>query len=248
MKHFLKSTPHSTLLFHHENTTEKYHFSNNSGSIYLHACVCSTFPVYFHFFFRKCSLVWYALKHGVATQPFVAFWTFKFHSCCFVYSRARPAPSSLPFHRPMFAVSCVKSVIWLIDGTCLLCLVVWVQGTHPISYIRSVTIVSFNGWCDNFELQEARMKTLLRIVNSRRCKKWLICLFLGLSANAVKVYHVVIFVYILDTSTYYSLLLWLASEIFHSHHRNYPLLVEKACLSVCLHVFCPSTPWLSGYP
>lgn len=46
----------------------------------------------------------------------------------------------------------------------------------------------------------------------------------------------------------YSLLLWLVSEIFPSHPRNYPLLVEKACLSVCVQVFSPITLWLSDYP
>lgn len=72
-----------------------------------------------------------------------------------------------------------------------------------------------------------RMKTLLRIVNSIRCKKWLICLFLGLSSNAVKVFHVVIFVYILDTSIIVSYYGWLQrfsiliTEIIHCWWRKH---------------------------
>lgn len=46
----------------------------------------------------------------------------------------------------------------------------------------------------------------------------------------------------------YSLIPWSVSEIFHSHYTAYPLLVEKACLSVCFHFFCLSTPWISSYP
>lgn len=114
MKPFLKSTPHSPLLFHHENTTEKYHFSNNSARIYLHVCVLN-FSSLFSFFPQKMQLGVICLETWGSTQPDVAFWTFKFHSCCFVYSRTHPAPSSLPFHRPMFAVSCVKSV-YLVHG------------------------------------------------------------------------------------------------------------------------------------
>ena len=114
MKPFLKSIPHSTLLFHHENTTEKYHFSNNSGSIYLHVCVLN-FSSLFSFFPQNMQFGVICLETWGSIQPYVAFWTFKFHSCCFGYSRTHPAPSSLPFHMPVFAVSCVRSV-YLVDG------------------------------------------------------------------------------------------------------------------------------------
>ena len=40
----------------------------------------------------------------------------------------------------------------------------------------------------------------------------------------------------------YIVLEWPVSETFHAHHRNYSLLVKKACLSVHLHIVCLSTP------
>ena len=135
MKPFLKSTPHSTLLFHHENTTEKYHFSNNSGSIYLHACVCSAFLVYFHFFFSKCSLVWYALKHGVAHNPMSHYGHLNFILVALFIAEHT--------QHPFLPLCLVLSLfIWLIDGTCLLCFVVWVQGTHPPSLILDLSPLS----------------------------------------------------------------------------------------------------------
>jgi hypothetical protein len=176
MKPFLKSTPYSTLLFHQENTIEKYHFSNNSGIIYLHVCVLN-FSSLFSFFPQKMQFGVIFLEVWGSTQPYVAFWTFKFNSCCFVYSRTHPAPSSLLSTGQCLLCLVSSLFIWLMDGTCLLCLVVWVQGTHPISYSRSLIIVSLNGWSDNFEPQEARMKKLLRMVNSRRRKNGLFVYF-----------------------------------------------------------------------
>jgi len=85
------------------------------------------------------------------------------------------------------------------------------------------------------------MKTLLRIVNSRRCKKWLICLFLGLSANAVKVSHVVIFVYILDASIIVSYCGWLQrfsiliTEIIHCWWRKHVCQYVYMCFVLLLH-------------
>ena len=49
--------------------------------------------------------------------------------------------------------------------------------------------------------------------------------------------------------THISLVLWQVSQLLHAHHKkNYTLLVENACLSVCLHSNCHSTLWLSSYP
>jgi len=64
------------------------------------------------------------------------------------------------------------------------------------------------------------------------------------------VFHVVRFVHMPHVS--YSFALWLISERFLSHHRNYPLLVDSVYLSVCLHfVFslhgCHVTPLPSLY-
>ena len=46
----------------------------------------------------------------------------------------------------------------------------------------------------------------------------------------LRVLHVVRFVHVS-----YSVALWLISEHFYSHRRNYPLLVDSLYLSVCLH-------------
>ena len=46
--------------------------------------------------------------------------------------------------------------------------VLWVQGTCPISSTVSLTNVSLNSRCENFEPENMRMITFLRTVNSRR--------------------------------------------------------------------------------
>jgi hypothetical protein len=141
MKHFLKSTPHSTLLFHHENTTEKYHFSNNSGTIYLHVCVFD-FSSLFHIFLRKCILVWNALKHGVAHKPMLHSGHLNVILLALFIAEHTQHPVLFLSARQCLLCLVSSLFIWLMDGTCLLCLGVWVQGTHPVSYIRSLTIVS----------------------------------------------------------------------------------------------------------
>ena len=68
----IKSTPPSPLLFHHEDATEKYMFSNYIGNIYLELCV----PL-FHF-----SVSWFSemqfgviyLKTWGSTQPMWHSW------------------------------------------------------------------------------------------------------------------------------------------------------------------------------
>jgi len=66
----------------------------------------------------------------------------------------------------------------------------------------------------------------------------------------LRVLHVVTFVHMSHMS--YSFALWLISEPFHIHHKNYPLPVDSLYLSVCLHfVFslhsCHITPLPSLY-
>jgi hypothetical protein len=91
---------------------------------------------------------------------------------------------------------------------CLLCLVSsvfnWLVGRlyfvlrsefeAPFLPHRSLTNVSLICQCDNFDLQEARLIKLLRVVRSRRWKKNSICPFAGPSANRIGVRHVVRFV------------------------------------------------------
>ena len=124
-------------------------------------------------------------------------------------------------------------------------LALWsVWGTNCVSCIGSLTNVSLNSFCDNFEPLRWQMLTLLRMVNSRRWKKQLICPFSVLSANGVKVCHATRFVNLRHMAITVSLLRPV-SEI-HSHHRKCSLLVDIASLSVCSHFFCPSTSWLSS--
>ena len=146
-------------------------------AVFTYMCVCSNFPVYFHYFLRKCSLMWYALKHGVAHNPMLHSGHLNFILVALFIAEHTQHP--VLFLSTGQCLLCIGSSLfnWLMDGTCLLCLVVWVQGTHHISYIRSLTVVSLNGWCDNFEPQEERMKTQLRMVNSRRCKNGLFVYF-----------------------------------------------------------------------
>jgi hypothetical protein len=100
----VKSTPHSPLLFHQEDATEKYKFRDFTGSIYWHLCV----PL-FHF-----SAIWYSeMQFGViyletwgGTQLRIAFSTLAFH---FFFFRTHTAPTSLSLHKPVPVVACVKS-------------------------------------------------------------------------------------------------------------------------------------------
>ena len=76
--------------------------------------------------------------------------------------------SSLPKASVCWVVCQVFS--WLVDPTCLSCFVVSVRGILPVSWIRSLINISLNCRCDNFETQEERITTLLRMVNSTRQK------------------------------------------------------------------------------
>ena len=79
----------------------------------------------------------------------------------FVFGGTHTALNSLTLHGPVSVVSCVKSCVWLMDGACLPCLVVWGWGTLLVCHVRSVPIVSLNCQHENFDLQEARVIKLL---------------------------------------------------------------------------------------
>jgi hypothetical protein len=95
----VKSTPPSPLLFHQDNATEKYQFSNYSSNIYLHLCV----P---HF---QCSVSWSSeMLFGViyletwgSAQPYVVFLTLKFRSFFFFYSGTHTTSNYLTLHKPV---------------------------------------------------------------------------------------------------------------------------------------------------
>ena len=194
---------------------------------------------------QKSSLVWCTLKHGVAHSP-------KLHSrhlyfvlvLLFMAERKR---HRILLHCMSQCLLCLESrfLIQLVDETCLLPLAVWGQGTLPASGIRSLTNVSLNCRCDNFEPQDARMIKLLRMVRSRR---WKNSFFVHFQV------HLLIekeFVMQSDLSAYpvvfCSPVLWPVSQLFHVYHRHYLPVVENACSSVCWHFICPSVLWLSSY-
>lgn len=71
-------------------------------------------------------------------------------------------------------------------------------------------------------------------VKVQKAEKQLCCPWPGLSANRMGVRHAVC---LHALCVCCSLVMWLVSEIFPACYRNYPLLVENACLSVCLHMY-----------
>ena len=119
---------------------------------------------------QQCSLVRYALKHGVSHNPMLH----SRHSYFVLLSLclAEHTWYQILLHCISHCLLCRQSSLfsWLVDGACLLCLSVWGQGTLLVSCIRSLTNVCLNCWSDNFEPQEARMIKLLRMVRSRRWK------------------------------------------------------------------------------
>jgi len=130
------------------------------------------------------------------------------------------------------------------DGAYPCYLVVWVQSTCPVCYIRSLTnivwmvgvvIVNHKRWWDD---------ELLRIVYSKRWKPSIVvhsesCLimekwFVTRSGCPFTPYVL------------YSLILCPVLEVFPAHRRNYRPLVERTCLLICLNLIFLS-PWLLFY-
>lgn len=83
-------------------------------------------------------------------------------------------------------------------------------------------------------LQQFSVTKLFRSVSFRRWKKRL-CPLPGVSADGVRVHHAVQFA---NTTpcVCYSLVLWLASQHFHAHHGNHPLVWASVYSSTCLHL------------
>ena len=143
---------------------------------------------------QKCSLVWHTSKHRVAHNPYVSFLTLVFCSCFFVFGSTW---HRILLHCMSQYLLCLESslCIWIVEGACLLCLVVWGRGTLPVPYTRTLTNVSLNCWCDNFEPREVRMIKLLRMVRSRRWKNGFFVHFQVHLLIELRCYHVVRFVY-----------------------------------------------------
>jgi hypothetical protein len=184
----------------------------------------------------KCSLVWYTLKHGVAHNPMLHSGHLNFVLVDLFLSKHAQQPVSKN------SICCIMCQVCLV---CLSCLVVCIWGTLPVSCIMSLTNVSLNSCCHDFEPHKVRMIAMSRMVNSIRGKNSFFVHFAG---------HLIIIlgspcceICPLTPYVYYSLIPWLGSEIFYAHPRNYPLLVEKACLAIHLHYVHHSTPWLSNY-
>jgi hypothetical protein len=170
MKPLVKSTPTSFPLFLQEIGTEKYQFLSNKDKLYL--CLCALLFEFIVSWYSKMPFDVMYLKTWGNLQPHISVWTLELCSCFSVFSGTYTTHNSFPFEDQcvLCVVSCAKSVSWLVVGSYLSCIVGWVWGTLPASCIRSLTYISLSSWCDNFEPQEGRMVTLLRIVGSRNGK------------------------------------------------------------------------------
>ena len=122
----VKSTPPSHPIFQQDDAPEKCQFSNYNGNIYLHLCVLLLHVSCF-------SEIRFGVIHLEAwssTDTYVAFLTFVFCSCFFVFGRKHTAPNSLTLHEPVSVVSQVKS-FWLTRGWGLSSLSCSLRSRHP---------------------------------------------------------------------------------------------------------------------
>jgi hypothetical protein len=111
----VKSTTPSPPLFHQEDATEKYQFSNYNSYIYLHLCI----PL-FSFRVSCSSQMQFCITWG-STQPYVAFLTtwLSFFFVCFCGTHT--SPNSLTLHKPVSDFSDGDSSVctaWLIACYC----------------------------------------------------------------------------------------------------------------------------------
>ena len=117
----VESTPHSPLLFHQQDVTEKYKFRNFSGSIYWHLCVPLS-----HFSVSWPSEMQFGviyLKTWGGTKPYMPFSMPEFCSCLFL---AEHTWHWIHLHCVCQCLFWLVSSLfsWLVDETCLPCLVV----------------------------------------------------------------------------------------------------------------------------
>lgn len=157
-----------TPLFHQEKATANYHFSNYTSNIYLHFCVSP-----FHCnvsWTSEMQFYWNISKHGVAHNPMLHSRHLYFVLVSLFF--AEHTWHWILWHCISQHLLCLVSSLFsrLIYRACFPCLVVWGRGTLPASCIRSLTSVSMNCQCDNFEPQEAWMIKLLTIVMPRGWK------------------------------------------------------------------------------
>jgi hypothetical protein len=227
MKPFIKSTPLTLVI----SSRRLYWKISVQLITWIRSIYICLFQVWCHLICR--NEVWCDyLETWASTQPHIAFWTLEFCSYFFVCRRTRTAPNSLPFPRPV-----CNLFSWLVDGACLLCLVVWGSGTLPPSGIRPFTSVSLNCWCDNFEPQGAGMIQLLRVLRSRRWRNSFFVHFLA----SLLVGEEFAFSQVCPHTPYVccSLVLWLASRVFpcSSQKLSSP---GGECMFVSIFLFCLS--------
>jgi hypothetical protein len=101
----VKSTPTSPPLFHQEDATEKYPFSNYSCNIYLQLWVALLQLSVSRFSEMQFDVIYTYLETWGSTQPYFAFLTFAFCSNFLVFGRSHMAPNSLKLHEPVSVVS-----------------------------------------------------------------------------------------------------------------------------------------------
>lgn len=103
----------------------KMWLNKNSGIIY--SCLCA--PL-FQFSVRWLSEVQFGAIYLETCASTVAFCTFEFHTCSFVFSRTCMAHSSLLIQKPVFVVYCVVFLFGWWRG--LVCLVMWSGSEAPL--------------------------------------------------------------------------------------------------------------------
>ena len=107
-KPFVKSTPFSSPLFHHERPTEKYHFGNTDVNFYL--CLCALLFQISIKWSSEMQLGVINLKTWGSTKFHGIFWKLEFTSCCSVYNGYPPSNHFLSPPDTVFFMFCVKAV------------------------------------------------------------------------------------------------------------------------------------------
>lgn len=192
-------------------------------------CLCSTFPV------CLCSeeqLGVVLLEARASTQHHTAFSPLEFRFCFFVVTEHQWHQIQFP-SKGQFVLNYAVSFFCLADGCGLSShYVVWVWKSLPPSCIRSMTKACLNSQGDNFKHTEVRMTNLFKILRFRR---WIDSFFVHLEVCLIMDWLLVMMSHLFTSPCVcYILVLQLVSAYCHSHHRNYPLLLDSSQSSAYL--------------
>jgi hypothetical protein len=133
----VKSTHPFTPIVYQKDATENVS-SVITVVIFTYNCVFC-FSILMSVRSQKCSLAWHTSKHGVAHNPMLYSWHLYFVLVS-LFSAEHKRHWNL-LHCISQYLLCLESSLFslLMDGACLLCFVVWDQGTLPSSCIRTLT-------------------------------------------------------------------------------------------------------------